>query len=434
MVATRAPLSLSSAGLQCRQTPATNSAARNAPPRRRLAASASASALSPAPWTPLRLPRTLPELLSAGQAALPVLANPQSASYAAYTALRSAFFTASTVAVAALTGSGSLGAERMDRQGARVDTSVGLSDGLLSVLESQAELYRRDLENVTAGLYRAPHDANPSHRQFSPAFIADKAARTLRASRETAARRAAPGGGTEMRSSVIDAAVGACVCSRSSAEALTLHPPRHSSRGRRCRLSVSELLPPKFPFSDGRLDVHPQRRLLRARHRGSLPGLPRCDAAPDAGAARPPPARLGRGCGRRGPAPAGGGIRHRPLPHLRQGQPARRANRLLRPLALLPRRSARKPGILCRVRCRRQPRARRRAHALRAGSGRGAPLPGRALRRAALRLPLPRAAGIGANRRRRRVRASAQAGRAAVLCGQRAGCVIAARAGSSARV
>jgi hypothetical protein len=45
------------------------------------------------------------------------------------------------------------------------------------------------------------------HRQFSPAYIADKASRLLRASAETVARRGRPDGGRDVLATATDAAV-----------------------------------------------------------------------------------------------------------------------------------------------------------------------------------------------------------------------------------
>lgn len=72
---------------------------------------------------------------------------------------------------------------------------------------TQAELYRRELEHIKAGLYRAPYDMDARHRQFSPAYIADKASRLLRASAETVARRGRPDGGRDVLATATDAAV-----------------------------------------------------------------------------------------------------------------------------------------------------------------------------------------------------------------------------------
>ena len=74
-------------------------------------------------------------------------------------------------------------------------------------MRCQAELYRRDLENIKAGLYATPYDMNPAHRQFSPAYVADKAARLLRATGETVARRSAPDGGRDVLATATDADV-----------------------------------------------------------------------------------------------------------------------------------------------------------------------------------------------------------------------------------
>ena len=119
-------------------------------------------------WTPLRLPRSLSELAStlSSPAVTSLASDPQALRYAGYTALRSAWFTANAVTAALLTSDRIDGAfRRFERQGAADATTGGVSaEGLLRVLDSQAELYRRDLANIQEGLYRAPYDMNPAHR------------------------------------------------------------------------------------------------------------------------------------------------------------------------------------------------------------------------------------------------------------------------------
>ena len=80
-------------------------------------------------------------------------------------------------------------------------------EGLAAVLSSQAELYRQELEHIQAGLYRAPFDADPRHRQWQPSYVAEKAARLLRVSRETRVRRGMADGGRDLMRTVTDAAV-----------------------------------------------------------------------------------------------------------------------------------------------------------------------------------------------------------------------------------
>jgi hypothetical protein len=93
----------------------------------------------------------------------------------------------------------------LDRQGQNV-RSDGISlDGLRALYGSQAELYRRELEHISSGLIRAPYDANPRHRQWSPLYIADKTRRLAQTTRDTVARRAKPEGGLEMRETATDA-------------------------------------------------------------------------------------------------------------------------------------------------------------------------------------------------------------------------------------
>ena len=170
-----------------------------------------APALQQQPWTPLRLPRSLAELRETltSPAVTSLASDPQALRYAGYTALRSVFFTANAVTAALLTSDRIDGAfRRFERQGgADAATGAVAAEGLLRVLESQAELYRRDLANIQEGLYRAPYDMNPAHRQFSPTYIADKASRLLATSRKLTQLRNQEEGGTDVRRTATDAAV-----------------------------------------------------------------------------------------------------------------------------------------------------------------------------------------------------------------------------------
>ena len=170
-----------------------------------------AAPAQPESWTPLRFPRSLTELREAlaSPGVSSLVSDPQALRYAGYTALRSVFFTANAVTAALLTTDRIDSAfRRFERQGAADSTSGSVSaEGLVRVLESQAELYRRDLANIRDGLYKAPYDMNPQHRQFSPTYIADKTTRLLRTSRELSALRNEPEGGTAIRRTATDAAV-----------------------------------------------------------------------------------------------------------------------------------------------------------------------------------------------------------------------------------
>lgn len=131
----------------------------------------------PPQWAPAPLPGSLPELLSlvSSPAVSSTLADAQSAQYWAYALGRGAFFTAQAVLASAVT-TGALGAftQRLERQAASVappngaaglDWNAGDARGLAGLLASQAELYRRELEHIKNGVYRAPYDSDPRHRQ-----------------------------------------------------------------------------------------------------------------------------------------------------------------------------------------------------------------------------------------------------------------------------
>ena len=164
--------------------------------------------LKPASWTPLPVPTSLGEVVSALRS--PELSaavnDPSSLAYVAYQTLRTGFFTAATFATVALAGADP--ASRLARNGEAPVKERGLNDvtasvlsgtpaaamGLARVLASQAELYRRELSFIKAGLCAcaphlafahrclierltrasadaAPYDADPRHRQWC-AFIA----------------------------------------------------------------------------------------------------------------------------------------------------------------------------------------------------------------------------------------------------------------------
>ncbi len=139
------------------------------------AASSAPSRPPPPQWTPAPLPGSLPELLSLATSPAVLGADAQSAQYWAYALGRGAFFTAQAVLASAVT-TGALGAftQRLERQaatvappngGAGLDWNAGDARGLAGLLASQAELYRRELEHIKNGVYRAPYDSDPRHRQ-----------------------------------------------------------------------------------------------------------------------------------------------------------------------------------------------------------------------------------------------------------------------------
>ncbi len=102
-----------------------------------LSAPAAAPAPAPQRWTPLQLPTSLPELFAAATSpdVAAVIQDPQALSYWAYSVGRGAFFTAQAVSAAALSGSKTLGADRLERQG--VDWRAGDTQGLRGLLASQ---------------------------------------------------------------------------------------------------------------------------------------------------------------------------------------------------------------------------------------------------------------------------------------------------------
>jgi hypothetical protein len=103
--------------------------------------------MTPPSWTPMALPSSLPELFAAvtSPAVAAVASDTRALGYWAYAAARGAFFTAQAVTAAAASGSTTLGADRLERQG--VDFSAGDSEGLRGLLGSQARARARKREN-----------------------------------------------------------------------------------------------------------------------------------------------------------------------------------------------------------------------------------------------------------------------------------------------
>jgi hypothetical protein len=117
-------------------------------------------------------------LLSAAQSEA---ADAASAQYWLYHLARTAFFAAQ--GTAGLLASGSL---RLPVSGASGATA--LSAGARLVAEAMAT-YRQDLANIREGVYGAPWDMSPRHRQFSPGFVLDRGARFLKEAAATLKRR-----------------------------------------------------------------------------------------------------------------------------------------------------------------------------------------------------------------------------------------------------
>ncbi|GAQ77765.1 hypothetical protein KFL_000030430 [Klebsormidium nitens] len=110
-------------------------------------------------------------------------AMPQRAAQTAYTAARMAFFFAQSALI-----SRSLGVEMsaLPNGGPMPpDVSKEAADKMVQdSLGGIVELTKMDIENVRRGIYRAPYDMDPRHRQWSPAFWADQHERLLRDRRE----------------------------------------------------------------------------------------------------------------------------------------------------------------------------------------------------------------------------------------------------------
>jgi hypothetical protein len=101
--------------------------------------------------------------------------------YWSYHVARTAFFAAQ--GVAGLLASGSL---RMPVTGAAGADALAAAARL--VAEAMAT-YKQDVGNITRGVYAAPWDMSPRHRQFSPAFVADRGARFIAEAAATLRRR-----------------------------------------------------------------------------------------------------------------------------------------------------------------------------------------------------------------------------------------------------
>ena len=114
--------------------------------------------------------------------------SPESAAFFAYAVARATFF--------ATQAAGSL-AYNAATSGTQDSSPIGKGLSIDSMARLYAEAlvsFRQDLENVRAGLYRAPYDAQPVHsgglhRQWNPLFIAGQAARFVTEANGTLARR-----------------------------------------------------------------------------------------------------------------------------------------------------------------------------------------------------------------------------------------------------
>ena len=133
-----------------------------------------------------------------------VAADASSAAYMGYHAARTAFFAAQ--GTAGLLASGTL--TGLPVTGARGAAALAHAGRLLA---EAAATYRQDWGNIKAGVYPAPWDMSLSHRQFSPAFIADRGARFLAEAAATLRRRdAARADDVWLRSSMYPE----CACAR----------------------------------------------------------------------------------------------------------------------------------------------------------------------------------------------------------------------------
>ncbi|GAQ87141.1 hypothetical protein KFL_003340050 [Klebsormidium nitens] len=98
-----------------------------------------------------------------------LVSTPRGAAQALYAAARTAFFFGQTALVGQVLGGGFLGLPHGE------DLPPGTADEVYRVVTGGiVELIKMDGENVRRGIYRAPYDMDPRHRQWSPAFWIDR--------------------------------------------------------------------------------------------------------------------------------------------------------------------------------------------------------------------------------------------------------------------
>ena len=97
--------------------------------------------------------------------------EPKNVQYLGYQAARTGFFT--TLSLAGRVGR----AVRRQVKGADAGEDIipsQFTSGLPRFAGSAAEMLRRDLDNISKGIYRAPYDMDPTHRQASPIFVLEQ--------------------------------------------------------------------------------------------------------------------------------------------------------------------------------------------------------------------------------------------------------------------
>jgi hypothetical protein len=140
-------------------------------------------------WSP---PPLAPQPAAIAAAAAEVLAEARDASgaaYVAYHAARTAFFAAQ--GAAGLLAAGTATHPLTGAKGAAALTAAA------RLIAEAASTYRQDLGAIREGVYGLPWDMSPRHRQFSPAFVADRGLRFLKEASATLGRRAAAAAGAE---------------------------------------------------------------------------------------------------------------------------------------------------------------------------------------------------------------------------------------------
>ena len=113
--------------------------------------------------------------------------SPADAAYWAYHVFRSSWFLgqgAAGVLVSSAAGAGPEAAPTLSRARA----GAAAAERLVS---EAVQVYAQDLKRVNDGTHRAPYDMDPRHRQFNPAFVADKSLRFASEARSTLRKHAA---------------------------------------------------------------------------------------------------------------------------------------------------------------------------------------------------------------------------------------------------
>ena len=113
--------------------------------------------------------------------------SPADAAYWAYHVFRSSWFIgqgAAGMLVSSVTGGGPDAAPTLSRARA----GAAAAERLVS---EAVQVYKQDLKRVNDGTHRAPYDMDLRHRQFNPAFVADKSLRFASEARSTLRKHAA---------------------------------------------------------------------------------------------------------------------------------------------------------------------------------------------------------------------------------------------------